>query len=110
MIAKTKIGPFRATWVLRHRWEPGAKDGVLSSNYEGHKLRTTLRLGIWAKRSKVVGATKRGKTTSETTQNTFSKNNMVYNYMIGLELIVCRVWVDFTFRPTLGRKSILINL
>jgi len=22
----------------------------------------------------------------------------------GLDLIVCRVWVDFSFRPTLGRK------
>jgi hypothetical protein len=104
MVKSIKIGSFRSTWVLRHRWEPGAKDGVLSSNYEAHKLRTTLRLGIWGRRSKVVGAAKRGKNASETAQNTFNKHNMVYNYMIGLDLIVCRIWVDFTFRPTLGRK------
>jgi hypothetical protein len=104
MIAKTKIGPFRATWVLRHRWERGAKDGVLSNNYEGYKLRTTLRLGIWANRSKVVGATKRGKDGKMVVSETFSTNNTVNTYMIGLDLIVCRVWVDFSFRPTLGRK------
>lgn len=104
MIRKTKIGAFRATWVLRHRWEPGAKDGVLSDNYEAHKLRTTLRLGIWAKRSKVVGAAKRGKDRKMVASETFNKNNMVYSYMIGLELIVCRVWVDFTLKPTLGTK------
>ena len=104
MVKRIKIGPFRSTWVLRHRWEPGAKDGVLSSNYEAHKLRTTLRLGIWAKRSKVVGPTKRGKDGKIVASETFNKNNMVYSYMIGFELIVCRVWVDFTLRPTLGTK------
>ena len=104
MVKRIKIGPFRSTWVLRHRWEPGAKNGVLSSNYEGHKIITTLRLGIWAKRSKVVGAAKRSKDGKMVASKTFSANNMIHNYMIGLELIVCRVWVDFTFRPTLGRK------
>jgi hypothetical protein len=104
MIVKTKIGSFRATWVLRHRWEPGAKDGVLSSNYEASKIRREFRLGIWGKRSKVVGTAKRGKTKEETIKNTFGGNNTINNYMIGLDLIVCRVWVDFTFKPTLGRK------
>lgn len=104
VVRKIKIGCFRSTWVLRHRWEPGAKDGVLSSNYEGHKLRTTLRLGIWAKRSKVVGASKRNKDGKMIVSETFSTNNTVNTYMVGLELIVCRVWVDFTFRPTLGNK------
>ena len=104
MIVKTKLGPFRANWVLRHRWEPGAKDGVLSDNYEGYKLRTTFRLGIWAKRSKVVGASKRNKDGKMVVSETFSTNNTVNKYMVGLELIVCRVWVDFTFRPTLGNK------
>jgi hypothetical protein len=104
MIVKTKIGSFRATWVLRHRWEPGAKDGVLSNNYEASKIRREFRLGIWGKRSKVVGTVKRGKTKEETINNTFGGKNTINNYMIGLDLIVCKVWVDFTFRPTLGRK------
>jgi hypothetical protein len=104
MVAKTKLGPLRATWVLRHRWEDGAKDGILGSNYEAHKLRSEFHLGIWGKRSKVVGSVKRGKTKEETIKNTFGGNNTINNYMIGLDLIVCRIWVDFTFRPTLGRK------
>jgi len=104
MIVKTKIGSFRATWVLRHRWELGAKDGVLSSNYEASKIRREFRLGIWGKRNKVVGIVKRGKTKEETINNTFGGKNTINNYMIGLDLIVCKVWVDFTFRPTLGRK------
>ena len=40
----------------------------------------------------------------ETIKNTFGGNNTINNYMIGLDLIVCRIWVYFTFRPTLGRK------
>lgn len=103
MIAKTKIGRFRATWVLRHRWEKGAKDGPFD-NYTGHQLRKELRLGIWAKRNLVVGTVKRGGDRSETVQKTFGGDNLVNNYMIGLDLIVCKMWVDFTFAPTFGRK------
>lgn len=104
MIARTKIGPFRANWVLRHRWEAGARDGILGDNYEGHKLRTELKLGIWAKKNKVVGAVKRGKDKKAVISKTFATDNLVNNYMIGLDLIVCRVWVDFTFNATFGRK------
>ena len=104
MIARTKMGRFRATWVLRHRWEKGAKDGILGDNYEGHKLRTELQLGIWAKTNKVVGAVKRGKNRKVTVSETFSTDNLVNNYMIGMNLIVCKVWVDFTFNATFGRK------
>jgi hypothetical protein len=104
MIARTKIGRFRATWVLRHRWEKGAKDGVLSSNYEAHKLRTTLRLGIWTKRNKVVGSVKRDKDKKAIINKTFANDNLVNNYMIGMDLIICKVWVDFTFNATFGRK------
>ena len=104
MIAKTKIGPFRATWVLRHRWERGSKDGVLGSNYEGHRLRNELKLGIWAKRNKVVGAVRRKDNNNVDVTKTFGGDNLVNNYMIGLDLIFCKVWVDFTFKSTLGEK------
>jgi hypothetical protein len=102
MIARTRIGCFRATWVLRHRWEPGAKDGILSDNYEGHKLRTELQLGIWAKRDKVVGAVRRDKNRKVAVSETFSIDNLVNDYTIGLNLIVCKVWVNFSFSPTFG--------
>jgi hypothetical protein len=101
VIKKIKIGSFRATWVVRHRWEEGAKKGILG-NYEANNIRTNWQLGIWTKRSKVVGSVKRGSNTKETTKQTFSGDNLVNNYMIGLNLIVLKTWVDFTFRPTFG--------
>lgn len=104
MVGRTKIGKFRATWVLRHRWEKGAKDGILGDNYEAHKIRTELQLGIWAKKSRVVGLVKRGSNRDKTIKKTFGADNLVNNYMIGLNLIVCKVWVDFTFKPTFGKK------
>ena len=81
----------------------GAKDGILGSNYEASKIRREFHLGIWAKRNKVVGSLKRGKDKKETNNNTFGGDNLVSNYMVGLDLIVCKVWVDFTFKSTLGR-------
>jgi hypothetical protein len=104
MIARTKIGPFRASWVLRHRWEKGAKDGVLGDNYEAHKIRTELELGIWAKKSRVVGKLRSGKDRTETIKKTFFGDNLVNNYTIGLNIIVCKVWVSFTFHPTFGKN------
>lgn len=102
MFAKTKIGRFRATWVLRHRWEGGANNRF--ENYEAFQIRNKWQLGVWAKRSLVVGTVKRGKDRSETAERTFGEDNLVNNYMIGMNLIVCEIWVDFTFAPTFGRK------
>jgi hypothetical protein len=104
MVARTKIGPFRASWVLRHRWEAGAKDGVLGDNYEGHKLRNEFQLGIWAKKNKVVGVVKRKSDGKADVSKTFGSTNLVNSYMIGMNLIVCKVWVDFTFNATFGKK------
>jgi hypothetical protein len=91
-IIKTKIGGFKALWVLRHRWEKGSKSILRNSTANG--IRKTLRLSIWAKRYEAVG---RGKGKA-----VFDTENLVNCYMIGLDLIVCKVWVDFSFRPTLG--------
>jgi hypothetical protein len=91
-IIKTKIGGFKANWVFRHRWEKGSNSAL--RNYTANQIRKTLKLSIWAKRYEAVGAGK-GKAL-------FAKENHVNCYMIGLDLIVCNVWVDFSFRPTLG--------
>jgi hypothetical protein len=104
MITKTKIGNLRASWVLRHRWEAGAKDGILGDNYEAYKIRTELSLGIWAKNSKVVGSVKRRENGTCDVSKTFGSDGLVNNYMIGMDLIICKVWVSFTFKPTFGKK------
>lgn len=92
MIAKTKIGGFQATWVLRHRWEKGSKSTLRNST--ANEIRRTLKLSIWAKRYEAVG---RGKGKAA-----FAKENRVNCYMVGLDLIVCKVWVNFSFKPTFG--------
>lgn len=102
MIRRIKIGGFRATWVIRHRWEKGADSMI--ENYEANQIKKSLKLGIWFKKYEVVGTIKKGKDRGQTIENTFSKNNLVNNYMVGLDLIVAKVWVDFTFRPTFGKK------
>ena len=102
MIAKTKIGSFRATWVVRHRWEEGSDD--ILENYEAYDIKRKWSLGIWVKRSRAVGRKRVGKDNSDIIKKTFEEGNIVNCYMIGLNLIVAKVWVDFNFRPTLGSK------
>jgi hypothetical protein len=100
MIAKTKIGSFRATWVLRHRWEEGSKS--ILENYDAHQIRKNWQLGIWFKQSKAVGRKRAGKDNSDSIKKTFGSDNLVNCYMIGLNLIIAKVWVDFKFNPILG--------
>jgi hypothetical protein len=102
MIAKTKIGSFRATWVLRHRWEEGSER--ILQNYDAHQIRKNWQLGIWFKRSRAVGRRRAGKDNADSIKKTFGEGNIVNCYMIGLNLIVAKVWVDFSLRPTLGIK------
>ena len=102
-IKRIKLKGFRASFVLRHRWEKG--DGI--DNYTATQMRTDWQLGIWVKRYQAVGRVRLPKNVwvrDEVVKETFSKSNLVNNYMIGLNLIVCKVWVDFTFKPTFGEK------
>ena len=100
MIARTKIGGFRATWVLRHRWEEGSKS--ILENYDAHQIRKNWQLGIWFKQSKAVGRKRAGKDNYDSIKKTFGSDNLVNCYMIGLNLIIAKVWVDFKFNPILG--------
>ena len=102
MIAKTKIGSFRATWVVRHRWEEGSDD--ILENYVAYDIKRKWSLGIWVKRSRAVGRKRVGKNNSDIIKKTFEEGNIVNCYMIGLNLIVAMVWVDFRFNKTLGSK------
>ena len=99
MIIRTKIGGFRASWVLRHRWEKG--DSI--TNWTAAQLRKEWSLGIWAKLDKAVGQVKAGRTKQETIKATFTGTNLVNTWTIGLNLIVCKVWVNFAFSPTFGQ-------
>jgi hypothetical protein len=90
MISKIRNKWFTANFVLRHRWEDGDY-----TDYELRQLKSTLKLGMWVKTYQAVGK-KTG-----TPKEVFSKDNHVRVYMIGLDLIVCSVWMNIS-RPTFG--------
>jgi hypothetical protein len=100
MIKRVKIYNIKATFVLRHRWE--ADKSLV--NYTVWEMRKRYKVGIWFEKSQVVGPIKKGKNTKETVKDTFKNDNLVNNYMIGLDLIVCKTWVTLQFKPTLDLK------
>jgi|688.fasta_scaffold199382_4 hypothetical protein len=97
---KMKIGSSKISFVFRHRWEAGS-DSIVE-NYEAYDIRRTLQLGIWAKKYEAVGSVRRRKDRKETVKNTFSEKNHVNCYMIGLNLLVCKAWIHFSFSKTFG--------
>jgi hypothetical protein len=90
MISKIRNKWFTANFVLRHRWEDGDY-----TDYEARQMKSTFKLGMWVKTYQAIG--KKGGTPKEV----FNKDNQVRVYMIGLELIVCKVWMNIS-RPTFG--------
>jgi len=90
MISKIRTKLINITFVLRHRWEGGGM-----TNYEAYQMRNTFNLGVWVKTYEAVGKRK------GTPKEVFNKDNHVRVYMIGLDLIVCKVWMDIS-RPTFG--------
>ena len=81
MVGKLKIGKIKFTFVFRHRWDKVDKLKFYSEFYE-------YRIGIWFKRSKIVGS-KNCNDPKEWSRNT------VNDYMIGINLIICKMWVSF---------------
>ena len=100
IVKNFNIGPARFTWVLRHRWEENK--GL--TNYEVWDMRKRYHLGLWYEKNEVVGPVRKGKDKNETVGKTFTQSNHVNRYTIGLKLIVCKTWISFTFKPTLGIK------
>jgi len=97
---KIKLGSFKSLFVLRHRWEKGSNSTL--RNYEANKIRRTPRLGIWARRDKVVGTIRKGDDNKTSVKKTFSEENYVNDYYVGFNLIVCEIWINFTFKRTFG--------
>lgn len=80
-IGHLKIFGYDFTFVLRHRFEKKDENDIWDTLMEWREW----RLGFWFKRWEVVG------------RKMFHKpeewnNNLVYEYMIGLDLLWCKVW------------------
>jgi hypothetical protein len=79
-IGKLKIGRININFVFRHKWDN--KDEIYNIEFRDY------RIGLWFKKSRIVGS------------KNFNKpkewdNNLVNNYMIGIDLIICKMWVSF---------------
>ena len=83
MKLKTHNKLFRATFVLRHRWER-------KTSWEKLKFRNNFKLGIWLRTYKAVGEAK------GPIKFIFSAENLVKGYMFGIDLIFCTFWIDIT--------------
>lgn len=76
-----KIGGVNFTFVFRHKWEKKEKYSTLSEfkKYE---------LGLWFRINKIVGR-------KNFTDPKKWSDNLVNDYMMGINLIICKVWVSF---------------
>lgn len=81
MVRRLKIGKIKFTFVFRHKWD---NQDEIKYNSEFRDY----RIGVWFKKSKIVGS------------KNFNKpkewgDNLVNDYMIGVNLIICKMWVSF---------------
>jgi hypothetical protein len=81
MIRKLTISGLEFTFVFRHRWDIKSK---IIFDLEFRKY----RIGLWFDRQKVVGV------------KNFNNpkewgNNLVNEYTIGIDLVICKAWVSF---------------
>lgn len=78
MIKKLKIKGFNIKFVLRHRFE-------LITPFD--RTFTRWELGLWFRKSRIVS-------TIEFTKPNKWGDNLVNSYMIGVELLILRAWVE----------------
>jgi len=83
-VAHLKIGKVNFTFVFRHRFERHEGVEKFWNNFEFR----AWELGLWYKHNKMVGK-KEFKTPAKW------KNNLVSSHMIGINLILCKTWIEF---------------
>lgn len=87
MIGKIKIGNLTIRGVIRHRFEKGNSNENILDRYS---LWREHRLGLWFKTYRVVGR-------KDFNNPTKWKNNMVNQYLFGIDLIIVKMWIDIDF-------------
>lgn len=85
MIKKIKIRNTKFTFVFRHRWEK-SDDALV--DYTVQEMRRNFQLGLFLRIYEALGKFK-GKGS-----NPSSEKNCVRGYIIGVNLIVCKFWVN----------------
>lgn len=81
MISKLKIGGINLIFVFRHKWDDKSRNRF-NSEFR------TYDLGIFFRKARVVG--------SKNFENPNEWNkNIVNDYMVGINLLVCKMWINF---------------
>jgi hypothetical protein len=85
-VGHINIGKHQFTFVFRHRFEGHGDDTV--DKFRANMAWRSWELGLWYKRTKIVG------------QNDFKtpkkwKHNMVRSHMFGINLLICKAWVEY---------------
>ena len=73
------IGKLNLLFVFRHKWEKEQQRIYSEFN--------TKQLGLFWRKDMVVGRRKKGKAM-------FDSDNLVPSYMFGINLIVCKFWLN----------------
>lgn len=84
MVKRINILGLNVVFVFRHKWDRGTKKNKINSEFKDY------RIGFWFRKSKIVG------------RKHFSnpkkwKNNSVNSFMLGINLLICKVWVELDF-------------
>jgi hypothetical protein len=82
-ILSFKIGPLRIRFVFRHKFEK-YRTMLDDSSFRSYEL------GFWFKRTLCVGTKKKGRAS-------FSKDNLCPEYMIGINLLVAKLWLTVSW-------------
>lgn len=85
MISKMKFGKLNINFIFRHRWDEKIKlNGAWDGTFKKYEL------GIWFRRSDIVSSRNFG------ASNEWYKY-LVGNYMFGINLLVCKFWVELNY-------------
>ena len=86
MILKLSIKGGRFNFVFRHKFE---KNLELIDKMDWNKY----ELGFWFKKYRAIGRSKEGPVK-------IGKDSYLTNcYMFGIKLLVCKFWIDISYRP-----------
>ncbi|MFN5023766.1 MAG: hypothetical protein ACK5EG_06935 [Chitinophagaceae bacterium] len=79
MTKELNIGKLNIIFVFKHKWEKEQQRIYSEFN--------TKQLGLFWRKDMVVGRRKKGKAM-------FDSDNLVPSYMFGINLIVCKFWLN----------------
>lgn len=85
-VGRLNIFGYNFTFVFRHRYEKKKDE---TDVWDTLITWQDWRLGFWFKRYQIVGKKDFNKPKEW-------KNNLVYEYMIGINLLWCKAWVTFS--------------